>query len=142
MRFVGAPGFRQKRVFENRAIFAETTENVVPNGRGSKTHFCTVGFEIGHLRSASNIVPKYFSLSWHFLSHSPSRRQAQLFYLSCLFPFLSTSPFLYFSWLHFSSATTSAICPFCSVSFLLFLLFFFLFGVSASDSTSSFLSLS
>ena len=101
VRFVGAPGFRQKRVFENRAIFAETTENVVPNGRGSKTHFCTVGFEIGHLTSASNIVPKYFSLNWHFLSHSPSRRQAELFYFSCLFPFLRTGPFLYFSWLHF-----------------------------------------
>ena len=126
VRFVGAPGFRQKRVFENRAIFAETTENVVPNGRGSKTHFCTVGFEIGHLTSASNIVPKYFSLNWHFLSHSPSRRQAELFYFSCLFPFLRTGPFLYFSWLHFS-ATTSAICPFCCVSFLLFVLVVFVF---------------
>ena len=39
VRFGGAPGFRQNRVFENQAIFAETTENVVPNGRGSKTHF-------------------------------------------------------------------------------------------------------
>ena len=35
----GAPGFRQNRVFENRQIFAETTENVVPNCRGSETHF-------------------------------------------------------------------------------------------------------
>ena len=34
--FGGAPGFHQKRVFENRQIFAETTENVVPNCRGSK----------------------------------------------------------------------------------------------------------
>ena len=144
VRFGGAPGFRQKRVFENRQIFAETTENVVRNGRGSKTHFCTVGFEIGHLRSGSNIVPKYFSLNWHFLSHSPSRRQGELFYFSCRFPFLSTGPFLYFSWLHFVSATTSAICPFCCVSFLLFSLVVFVFfvGVSASDSTSSFLSLS
>ena len=71
VRFGGAPGFRQKRVFENRQIFAETTENVVRNGRGSKTHFCTVGFEIGHLRSGSNIVPIYFCFDWHFLSHSP-----------------------------------------------------------------------
>ena len=126
VRFGGAPGFRQKRVFENRAIFAEATENVVPNGRGSKTHFCTVGFEIGHLRSASNIVPKYFSLNWHFLSHSPSRRQAELFYFSCLFPFLSAGPFLYFHGCIFS-ATTSAICPFCCVSFLLFLLVVFVF---------------
>ena len=86
VRFSGAPGFRQKRVFENRQIFAETTENVVPNGRGSKTHFCTVGFEIGHLRSGSNIVLIYFCFDWHFLSHSPSRRQGELFHFSCLFP--------------------------------------------------------
>ena len=119
VRFVGSPGFRQKRVFENRAIFAETTANVVPNGRGSKTHFCTVGFEIDHLTSASNIVPKYFSLNWHFLSHSPSRRQAELFYFSCLFPFLSTGPFLCFSWLHFFCNN------FCNLSFLLCFIFVF-----------------
>ena len=42
--FGDAPGFRQKRVFENRQIFAETTENVVPNCRGSKTHFGALRF--------------------------------------------------------------------------------------------------
>ena len=34
--FGGTAGFRQKRVFENRPIFAEPTENVVPNCRVSK----------------------------------------------------------------------------------------------------------
>ena len=37
--FGGAPGFSQKRVFQNRPILAETTENVVPKGRGRKTQF-------------------------------------------------------------------------------------------------------
>ena len=124
MRFVGAPGFRQKRVFQKRAIFAETTANVVPNGRGSKTHFCTVGFEIGHLTSASNIVPKYFSLNWHFLSHSSRRRLGELFYFLAFSLFSSLSIFFTVA---FSSATTSGICPFCSFSFLLFLLVVFVF---------------
>ena len=62
VHFRGAPGFRQKRGFQNRQFFAETTENVVRNGRGAKTHFCTVGFEIGHLRIGSNMVPKIFLL--------------------------------------------------------------------------------
>ena len=84
--FCGAPGFRQNRVFENRQVFAETTVNVVPNGRGCNTHFCTVRSEMGHVRSGSNMVPKYFFLRWHFLSHSPSRRQGELFPLFCLFP--------------------------------------------------------
>ena len=120
-RFGGAPGFRQKRVFENRQIFAETTENVVRNGRGSKTHFCTVGLEIGHLRSGSNIVPIYFCFDWHFLSHSPRRGLGELFYFSCFSLFSAQVPFYIFI-VAFSSATTSAICPFCCVSFLLFLL--------------------
>ena len=51
--------------------------------------FCTLGFEIGHLTSASNIVPIYFCFDWHFLSHWPWSRLGHLFYLSCLFPFLS-----------------------------------------------------
>ena len=76
--------FAKNGFLKIKRIFAETTANVVPNGRGSKTHFCTVGFEIDHLTSASNIVPKSFSLNWHFLSNSPSRRQAELFYFSCL----------------------------------------------------------
>ena len=100
VRFSGAPGFRQKRVFENRQIFAETTENVVPNGRGSKTHFCTVGFEIGHLRSGSNIVPIYSaSIGTSFPTHLQEDKVNCFIFLP--FPFLSTGPFLYFSWLHF-----------------------------------------
>ena len=98
----------------------------MPNGRGSKTHFCTVGFEIGHLTSASNIVPKYFSLNWHFLSHSFRRRLGELFYFSCLFFFLHRSLSIFFM-VAFSSATTSGICLFCSVSLLLFLLVVFVF---------------
>ena len=86
VRFSGAPGFRQKRVFENRQIFAETTEKVVPNGRGSKTHFCTVGFEIGHLRSGSNIA-RYISASigTSFPIHLQENK-GELFHFSCLFP--------------------------------------------------------
>ena len=72
------------------------------------------------------MVPKYFSLNWHFLSHSPSRRQGELFYFSCLFPFLAQVPFYIFHGC-ICSATTSAICPFCCVSFLLFLLVVFVF---------------
>ena len=132
--------FAQKRVFENRQIFAETTENVVPNCRGSKTHSCTVGFEIGHLRSGSNMVPKYFSLNWHFLSHSPSRRQGELSYFSCLFPFLAQVPFHIFHGCIFSAITIS-IFHFCCVSFLL-VVFVFLLVSLLSDSTLSFLFLS
>ena len=144
VRFRGAPGFRQKRGFQNRPIFAETTENVVRNGRGAKTHFCTVGFEIGHLRSGSNMVPKYFSLNWHFLSHSPSRRQGDLFYFSCLFPVFRTGPFLYFSWLRFLLQQFLQCVLFVVFHFCCFcwLCLFSLADVSASGSTSSFLSLS
>ena len=189
---------RQKRVFENRQIFAETTENVVPNCRGSKTHFGALGSGTSHVKSGSNMVPKYFSLNWHFLSHSPSRRQGELFYFSCFrkilvsvkfvsailgpemaapilwtprkmrpfcrkshvhkiprfrggvfwfffgggecrfyfygredfsdcfFPFLAQVPFYIFHG-RICSATTCAICPFCCVSFLLFLLVVFVF---------------
>ena len=91
--FGGAPGFRQNRVFENRQIFAETTENVVPNCRGSKTHFGALGSGTSNVRNGSNMVPKYFSLNGHFLSHSPSRTRGELFYFSCLFPFLAQVPF-------------------------------------------------
>ena len=39
VRFFGAPGFRQKRVFEIRRIFAETTANVVPKWSGLENPF-------------------------------------------------------------------------------------------------------
>ena len=61
--FGGAPGFAQNRRFWNRQFFTETTVNVVPNCRGCKTHFCTVGSEISHVRSGSNIAPKNISAS-------------------------------------------------------------------------------
>ena len=76
--------------------FAETTENVVPNCRGSKTHFGALGSGTSHVRSGSNMVPKYFSLNWLFLSHSPSRRQGELFHFSCLFPSWAQVPFYSF----------------------------------------------
>ena len=84
--FWGAPGCRQNRVFQNGQIFAETTVNVVLNCRGCKTHFCTVGSEIGHVRSGNTMVPKHVVLNLHFFSHSPTRRQGKLFHFFCLFP--------------------------------------------------------
>ena len=135
--FGGSPGFCQNRVFENQQIFVETIVNVVPNGRGCKTHFCKVGSEIGHVRSGSNMVPKYF-LNWHFLSHSPSRRQGELFFLALsLLEHRSLSIFLMVA---FCSAITISVI-FYFVSFLLFLLVVFVFfvGVSASDYIPSFI---
>ena len=52
---------KEKKVFENRPNFAETAENVVPKWRGRKRNFGTGGSEIGHLRSGSEVVPKYVS---------------------------------------------------------------------------------
>ena len=119
--FGGAPGFRQKRAFDNRRIFAETTENVVPNCCGSKTHFGALGSGTSHVRSGSNMVPKYFSLSWHFLSHSPSRRQGKLFHFFAFSLLEHRSLFIVFV-VAFCSAITTSMFLFCSVSFLLFLL--------------------
>ena len=89
--------------------------NVVPNGRGCKTHLCTLGSEIDHVRSASNMVPKYFFLNWHFLSHSPSRRQGELFHFFS-FSHLEHRSLSIFFMVAFCSAITPSVFPFCSVS--------------------------
>ena len=74
------PRFHKKRVFENRPIFAETTGNIVPNGRGCTRNFCTGGSEISHVRSGSNMVPKNIFSHLHLLFHSPSSPQGELFH--------------------------------------------------------------
>ena len=91
--FGGAPGFRQNGFLKIDKFSLKPLKNVVPNCRGSKTHFGALGSGTSHVRSGSNMVPKYFSLNWHFLSHSPSKWQGELFRFSCLFPFWAQVPF-------------------------------------------------
>ena len=117
------------------------TENVVPNCRGSKTHFGALGSGTSHVKSGSNMVPKYFSLNWRFLVHSPSRRQGELFHFLAFSLLEHRSLFIVFM-VAFCSAITTSIFPFVLFHFVVFAgCVCFFVGVSASDSTSSFLSL-
>ena len=81
-----APRFCKKRCFQNRRNFAETTENVVPNWRGRKTQFLHPRVRNRLSWSGQRNVPDIFVAAFSFLSHSPSRRQGQLFDISCCFP--------------------------------------------------------
>ena len=78
--------FAKKRCFQNRRNFAETTENVVPNWRGRKTQFLHPRVRNRLSWSGQRNGPDTFVAAFSFLSHSPSRRQGQLFDISCCFP--------------------------------------------------------
>ena len=91
-----APRFREKRCFQHRQDFAETTENVVPNWRGPKTQFWHPRVRNGLSWSGCRNGPDISVAAFSFLSHSPSRRQGQLFDISCCFPSWQQVPCYHF----------------------------------------------
>ena len=97
-----------------------------------KPIFCTVGFEIGHLRSASNIVPIYFCLNWHFLFQPTFKKTSWIVACFWPFPFFKDRSLSVFLMVAFSSVTTSAKCPCGRVSFWLFCLLVLVFFGSVS----------
>ena len=70
------------------------------------------------------MVPKYFSLNWQFLSHSPSRRQGELFHFLAFSLLEHRSLFIVFMVAFCSAIPTSIFLLFCFS--LLFFFFFFL----------------
>ena len=78
--------FAKKRCFQNRRNFAETTEDVVPSWRGRKTQFLHPRVRNRLSWSGQRNGPDISLAAFSFLSHSPSRRQGQLFDISCCFP--------------------------------------------------------
>ena len=81
-----APRFRKKRCFQNRRNFAETTENVVPNWRGPKTQFWHPRVRNRLSWSGCRNGPDIFVAVFAALADTSSRRQGQLFDISCFFP--------------------------------------------------------
>ena len=92
-----APRFREKRCCQHRQIFAETTENVVPNWRGPKTQFWHPRVRNGLSWSGYRNGPDISVALFAALADTSSRRQGQLFDIFCFFPSWQQVTFYHFN---------------------------------------------
>ena len=116
----------------------------MPNWRGRQTQFLHPRVRNRLSWSGQRNGPNVFVTAFSFLSHSPSRRQGQLFDISCCFPSWQQVPFYHLMIKLFLCNKYLSFFIMVLVKFSVFLLVVFVFfvGASASDSPSSFLFLS